>query len=396
MFDTSTLGTLFVVVGLAAMFLMYHLWGYPYDKATRTSAAPRWAMWTHRVLGYLFALIYIALMWNMVPRLWEYQVEFPARTTVHIVIGFGVGFLLLIKIAIMRFFRHFEEWMPYLGTAIMLGTVILAGLSLPFAWQERALARAAPGGSPTSPQSIARVAQLLPSAGLPSDAELAQLATADALGRGRDVLLGNCVKCHDLRTILAKPRTPAGWWSTVERMSEKPALFAPLAEREMYEVTAYLIAITPDLQRSAKQKKRDALARDQAATDALTGEDGSTSTLPTAQPPSDAPSAPPTTTGSAATPAATPPVTPDAPSPPAKPAPANPPAVDLAKAKRVYEQVCSQCHDLSDVDAAPPRTAAEVRSLIQRMIRENEAEMTREQIRYVTAWMQAHFVERRP
>src|ERR1700755_1442492 len=132
---TAIGGVVFLVIGLVTMFLMYHLWGYPFDKATRTSTAPRWAMRLHRVLGYLFGILYVGMMIKMVPRLWQYQVEFPARTTVHIVIGFTIGFLLIVKIAIMRFFRHFEEWMPYLGTAIMLGTVILLGLSLPYALQ---------------------------------------------------------------------------------------------------------------------------------------------------------------------------------------------------------------------------------------------------------------------
>ena len=137
---TAVLGVAFVGVGLATMFLMYHLWGYPFDKATRTSAAPKWAMVLHRVLGYAFAAMYVGLMIQMVPRLWEYQVEFPARTTVHLVLGFTIGFLLLVKIAIIRVFRHFEEWMPYLGTAIMLGTVIMLGLSLPYAFHDRVLA----------------------------------------------------------------------------------------------------------------------------------------------------------------------------------------------------------------------------------------------------------------
>src|SRR5689334_6961041 len=186
---TATLGVMFLVVGFGAMFLMYHLWGYPFDKATHTSSAPRWAMLLHRSLGYIFAAIYLALMWRMVPRLWQYQVEFPARTTVHIILGFSIGFLLLVKIAIMRFFRHFEEWMPYLGTAIMLGTVLLLGLSLPFVFQERALAKAAPGGDVTSDESRARVAQLLPTAGLPKEAPLAELSSADSLTSGREVLL---------------------------------------------------------------------------------------------------------------------------------------------------------------------------------------------------------------
>ncbi len=354
MFTTATLGSAFLIIGLVAMFLMYHLWGYPFDKATRTSTAPAWAMATHRFLGYLFALIYIVLMWRMVPRLWEYQVEFPARTTVHIVLGFTIGFLLLIKIAIIRFFRHFEEWMPYLGTAIMLGTVILIGLSLPYALQERALASSAPGGDATSEASRKRVAELLPLAGLPPAAPLTELATVDALIRGRAVLLDNCVKCHDLRTILAKPRTPAGWWSTIERMAEKPALFTPLSERDMYDVTAYMIAITPDLQRAKKQQYRQERARDKAVASTL-GEKAPAGT--------------------------------DAVAPPAtKP--------DLTKARATYEEVCSQCHELADVDKAPPRTAVDARTMIHRMIETNEAELTAEQIEDVAAWLEATYVNK--
>lgn len=375
--STALLGVVFVVVGLAAMFLMFHLWGYPYDKETRTSAAPRWAMWTHRLLGYLFALMYIAMMWKMVPRLWEYQVEFPARTTAHIILGFTIGFLLLIKISIMRFFRHFEEWMPYLGTAIMLGTIILMGLSLPYVFQERALAKSAPGGSVSSKESLARVASLLPTAGLPKEADFAKLATANAMTSGRHVLLDNCVKCHDLKTILAKPRTPSNWWNTVERMAEKPALFAPMTETEMYEVTAYLIAITPDLQKATKQKREEQVARDEAMQEAL----DEMQPAP-APPPGDG-------SGSAAPPA-------PAPTPAPTPAPAPParPAVDLAKAKKVYEEICAQCHDLSDVDAAPPKTAKESREMIQRMIVENDAEISKQDIVLIAAWLDAHFVKK--
>lgn len=383
MLSTATLGTVFLLVGLAAMFLMYHLWGYPFDKATRTSEAPRWAMWAHRVLGYLFVLIYIVLMWKMVPRLWEYQVEFPARTTIHIVVGFTIGFLLLIKISIIRFFRHFEEWMPYLGTAIMLGTVILMGLSLPFVLQERALARSAPGGDALSDESRTRVAQLLPSAKLPEEAPLVELASVKALSNGRDVLLGNCVKCHDLKTILEKPRTPSGWWNTVERMAEKPALFAPMTEREMYEVTAYLIAITPDLQRASKQRHRQEVARAEAA--AEIEPDASVANAATA-----AVSSPMTTTTTTTTnTTGTGPTIATTMSPPANP------TIDLARAKATYDEVCSQCHELSEVDKAPPTTHGETREMVQRMIKENEADLTSEQIKLVAAWLDAHFVDKK-
>lgn len=68
-------------------------------------------MWLHRGLGYAFVVLYV-VMWRMVPRLWTYQVELPARSVAHLLLGFTIGFLLLVKISILRFFRHFEEWMP--------------------------------------------------------------------------------------------------------------------------------------------------------------------------------------------------------------------------------------------------------------------------------------------
>jgi cytochrome c5 len=359
MFSTSTLGVAFVVLGFGAMFLMYHLWGYPFDKATRTSAAPRWAMILHRVLGYLFAITYVLLMIEMVPRLWRYQVEFPARTVVHMVVGFTIGFLLLVKISIMRFFRHFEEWMPYLGTAIMLGTVVLLGLSLPYALHEEALAANAPGGSAFSKASQERVARLLPSAGLPGDVKLDELATASSLRAGRSVLTKKCVVCHDLKTILDQPRTPAGWYGVVERMGDKPTLVSSLTDRDIERVTAYLIAITPDLQKSRRQRREEELARAEAMKQAEMAM------------------------------AAVPPAT------MAMALPATVPMIDLTKAKMTYEQTCSQCHELSDVDGAPPASADDSTALIRRMISENEAELSMEEIAECHAYLVAHFVDKK-
>jgi mono/diheme cytochrome c family protein len=369
MFSTSTLGVAFVVLGFGSMFLMYHLWGYPYDKATRRSAAPRWAMYTHRVLGYLFAITYVFLMIEMMPRLWTYQVEFPARTVVHMVVGFAIGFLLIVKISIMRCFRHFEEWMPYLGTAIMLGTVILLGLSLPFALHEEALAANAPGGDAFSQASQERVARLLPSAGMPDEVNLAELSTASSLRAGRTVLTKKCVVCHDLKTILDQPRTPAAWFNVVERMGDKPALFTRLTDQDLDRVTAYLIAITPDLQKSRRQRRGEELARGEAMkqADALLAASAAMA----------APPAPGTTP------------------PEATPPPAPMPVIDLMRAKATYTETCSQCHDLAEIDAAPPMSPVEAHDIIRRMIAENEAELSAEEIEQCHAYMVAHFVDRK-
>src|SRR5271154_6802971 len=94
--SNAVLGLLFVGVGGAASFLMFYLWGFPFDHTTHTSEAPRPLMLLHRGLGYVYAGIFIYLMVQMVPRLWTYEVELPARTVAHLVIGLVIGITLVI------------------------------------------------------------------------------------------------------------------------------------------------------------------------------------------------------------------------------------------------------------------------------------------------------------
>ena len=96
---TEVLGLAFLLVATAATFLMFYQWGFPYDKVKDQSQAPSWLTPTLRVLGYLYLLIYIYMMWTMVPRLWTYQIELPARTVAHLVLGIAIGAMLLIKFA---------------------------------------------------------------------------------------------------------------------------------------------------------------------------------------------------------------------------------------------------------------------------------------------------------
>ncbi|MEZ4381046.1 MAG: hypothetical protein R3A79_06840 [Nannocystaceae bacterium] len=345
---SATLGILFLITGFAAVFLMFHLWGYPFDKATRTSAAPVGLMRLHRVLGWVYVAIYVVMMVEMVPRLWLYQVELPARTVAHLMLGMAIGVILLIKLSILRLFRHLEEWMPALGVALLTATVLLSGLSIPFALREYALASSAIGGGVYSPENRDRVARLLPLAGLPEEAPLAELAGVDALREGRNVLVRKCVECHDLKTILVRPRSPGDWWKTVERMAYKPTFSAPMSDRDLWVSTAYLIAITRDIQRSVKVRKRAAVEHRESheALREVVGDEAE--------------------------------VTEE--------------AIDPRLAQETYENLCAQCHELSDVDAAPPRTVEAIDALLQRMIDENDMEATEEELRLVKWYMEKLFV----
>ncbi len=348
---SATLGILFLVTAFAAVFLMFHLWGYPFDKATRTSAAPPSLMRLHRVLGWVYTAIYLVMMWEMVPRLWEYQVELPPRTVVHMCFGMMIGVVLIIKLTIIRWFRHLEEWMPVLGVLLLSFTLGLAALSLPFALREFSLARGAVGGGVYSPENRERVAALLPQAGLPEDAQLLELTTPQGLRAGRDVLVTKCVVCHDLKTILVQPRTPSGWWKTVERMALKPTFSEPMSDMEQYEATAYLIAISSELQRSVKEKRQQEQKKEEALAEVKQN------AAETKEGAAEAKEAAP---AGAATPEL--------------------PPFDAAEAEKTYDKVCSQCHGLEDVDAKPPTSADEVKNLILRMIAENGMEASKPEL----------------
>ena len=319
----AILGIIFLLLGTAGTFLMFKLWGYPFDHEQLKSSAPPRLLLIHRLIGYAYGAIYLYMMSQMLPRLWSYQIEFPARTVAHLIIGMSIGIILIIKIAIVRFFKHLESTLvPFLGTLLFICTFLLIGLSVPFAMKELYLHKRAVGGTAFSPENIERVKNLLPRAGFPSDANVNELATVSAFKQGREVLLSKCVQCHDLRTVLIKPRTPDNWVQTVNRMAER-AVFNPISEQEKWYVAAYLIAISPELQKGFQQKRRQDMQAKSLTEIAVS---------------------------------------------PAMLEAALTKNFDLAATKQTFEATCSQCHKLSNVDNAPPSSTKEASELVSRMV----------------------------
>jgi len=312
----------FLVLAVANTFLMYHLWGYPFDHGKLKSSAPAGLMRLHRALGWIYAAIYIVLISQMAPRLWRYQVEFPARTVVHLMLGMTIGSILVIKIAIVRFFKHLEVTLaPFLGTFLLICTVLMLGLSVPFSLRAIYLQRYAAGGSAFSDENLSRLRTLVPLAGFSPDVATADLTSIDGLRRGKLTVMTTCVQCHDLRTILSRPRTPEDWVATVERMGDRATVLQPIDRPEQWFAAAYLIAISPDLQKAVLQRRAQAsaaLLTRQAAT------------------------APAVITLSG--------------------------HFDLLASKQIFELNCMKCHALSVVTRNPPTTDKEVSALISQMV----------------------------
>ncbi len=323
---SAIFGLIFLGLANASVFLMFKLWGYPFNKETHKSEAPRSLTILHRCLGYAYALLYIFMMWHMVPRLWSYQIELPPRTVAHLMLGITIGVLILVKVAILRFFRHFEESMPYIGVSLLICTYLLIGLSVPFSFHETILSSQTRA---FSEEGIARTRKLLDTAELPTEAPLDQLASKRKLREGQHVLQRKCVVCHDLRTILAKPRTPPDWVRLVHRMAIKPVIGEPITEQEEWSVSTYLIAITPDIKTAVKQQRQEKMRTDEAKAAieiaSTVMEDG------------------PINVGTAV-------------------------SYNETEAKALFENKCSQCHPFEDVIDYPPTSKEETVEIINRMI----------------------------
>jgi len=331
----TSLGLLFVVLAIVAVLLQAWLWGPQFwDDVAKKTRAPRAWLRVHRMVGYTFAIIYVVMMWQMVPRLWHYQFELPARTVFHAVAAITLGVILVTKISIIRFFRHFEEAMPKLGFGILLCTIILSVLSLPFSLRAHALDR--------STENARRVQRLLTELSLPG-VDVTKVSGARGLERGREVLTTGCVTCHDLRTILAKPRDARGWYDIVQRMAEKPMVIGePIKDSEIPFVTAYLIALTPSLQASVKLKAAGSekqVAADKAVLSLTTG------------------------------------------------APVE--AVDAKVAGALVENKCTECHEFDELDKHGGDDEVGWTKILRKMVVEEGAEVTAPEARTIVSFLAA-------
>lgn len=214
MHTTIWLGLTMGAIAIVNAGLMAWLWRFPMqpDPTGRdphgVSTAPR--SWTnvHRALGYVFALVYLALLIEMVPRAWEFRVA-SAASVLHGVLGLLLGILLTIKIAIIRHFRHFGNRLPWIGGTLATTTLLVVGLVMTPAWRVV---------QPLTPLSL-------------------------ELNQGRNIVSRKCVQCHGA-SIISSEREDARKWDRIthkmQRYSYEIPGKNPITEDERMLATAYL------------------------------------------------------------------------------------------------------------------------------------------------------------
>jgi mono/diheme cytochrome c family protein len=217
-----------------------------------------------------------------------------------------------------------------LGTFLLVSSVVLIGISVPSAFREALAA-----GGVLNEANRQRVSTLLARTGLDQE-QCARLTTPDALRQGHRLVRQECIDCHDLRTVLARPRTPENWRQTVRRMADRAMMLNPLEEEEQLLVTAYLVALSPGLQKSTQQLRQEQDRRDQSKRAAAAVAAEETSAV----------------------------------------------AYDPVAAQQLVETKCSQCHATDILELAPPANEQEAHALVTRMIDEG-LEVTEEEINQI-------------
>ena len=350
---TMWLGIAFVLLAIFASILQAWLWSFPMEPdpggpdPNGKSTAPRFWTNTHRFMGLAYVVIYVVLMVEMVPRLWEYQVEFPARTVMHIVMGVTIGVLLVAKISVIRWFQHFGKSLPSLGLLLLLCTLILGTLSIPYSIQAHDF------GDALSTENLKRVDRVLKTLSFEKDVKVDTLTTEKSMAIGRSVLVDKCVVCHDLRTILRKPRNGKSWHRVVVRMMDKPSIGVRITKADVAPVTAYLIAITPRIVDSEK-KRREEIKEKKKAIATVVAEEKKAASKPVA----------------------------------AKAA--GPPGYDDAKAKKLVEAKCSECHEYSYIADAGLQTREGWKKIVVEMVEDNDADFTASEIAIMVEWLTRH------
>ncbi len=217
MHATLLLGLLMATIAVVNASLMAWLWRFPMqpDPTGRNpngvSTAPRWGVNLHRGLGYVFVAAYVALLFEMLPRTWQFR-ETTASAVVHGVLGVFAGVVLAFKIAVIRRLHAFGNRLPWIGGTLAVTTLIVAGLGVVPAWR-----------------------LLQPLRSVPPD-----------LAAGREIVSRKCNQCHGASTIASEREDPRKWDRITREMQRFSRRFPgkePILENERILAAAYLASI---------------------------------------------------------------------------------------------------------------------------------------------------------
>lgn len=214
---TSLFGALFTLIGAVTTLLMLELRGNPRDKEQNQRL-----MKSHRMLGYLFIIIFILMTVLMINKASTYQEELSPRAILHITLGVLMIPLLLIKVLIVRRFKRLGSYLLGFGIAIFLAAFVLNSVSAGYYFLHH------------------------------SDIRYVSLSARDTsvldVELGRQLVTQKCAKCHSLERTFRAFKSEEGWTRTINRMA---VIDAPnIRDFDAKQIIHYLVT---------QQKQRESL-----------------------------------------------------------------------------------------------------------------------------------------
>jgi hypothetical protein len=177
----------FFLCGAVAVVMMMNRLGRPESQPT-----PRQIV-LHRIFGWVFVVLFLVIFGTMFARFYAYWEEDPPRIVIHYSAAFALLMLLLLKVAIPRFYPGFRKHLFPLGFSVFLLAFLAASVGLA--------------------HYLVRVTQRTPYI------SHAALSADPDLELGKQLLIERCAICHLLDAIL-KPRPAADWEKVVDDMTQ--------------------------------------------------------------------------------------------------------------------------------------------------------------------------------
>jgi len=207
----TALALLFLVVGFSAfVIMMARVGGWPVLPLDAENARR-----LHRVLGWLFVVLYLVVFVGMLYRVTQYWELWPAHVAIHVTLAFTLFVLLALKVFIPRHAPGLGKYLFGLGAAVFLCSFVLvwitAGHFLIHTTRGMPYVRAN-----TLPENLV-------------DPRM-----------GLDLVITKCSTCHFLRDVMI-PRQTWEWESIVNRMVTRAA--PRISPDEATQVLSYLTRV---------------------------------------------------------------------------------------------------------------------------------------------------------
>lgn len=225
---SSMLATLLVVIGGVTVLIMLEMTGKVRDS-------PRKKGWIllHRILGYLFLVLFASMLVFMVIKAGGFQEEMPARAMIHVILALLLVPLIMIKIVIARRHAQLSTKLIMLGLAIFGLSFGLTGITAGYYALHR------------------------------SDYQYAVLSDVDDeilnVEIGQKITNRKCSKCHSLERVYQSYKSDIAWSHTIHKMAELD--YPNITNFDVKQIVGYLVQQQQKRQGEEQDKLRMEIGR---------------------------------------------------------------------------------------------------------------------------------------